>query len=625
MEREDAMLWLVRETDNRIHGPYSRKEILKQLKEKKIKGKTEISQANSYWFGAFEKEELEKFFPEFGGTKVGTNPRDVTSTSITTTAQTLPSKTAESAPQWLSPEYADDFGLIDMADSVPVFEFTEAETPSDILASANSAQALRNTTVEKGSPKPVPAAAPRSKLPVKILAAFFLLAALLVVMFFLSKRKMAAPESSATSGTLLNLPVSRSKIAINEFPKLLRQVFLLEDLEQMKKILGEMENQAKGDPLLAISKSLMKRYYLFDGDGAFSELNAIKDSLVERKNLEAELENLSGIYLVEKDPAQALTFFRSAIAKNPAEKIFSLNLARALYLAGKATDAEKILLELIRGGFTPAILLPDLHFTLGLVLDSKNSNDPAAETQFRKALDLNPLMPEPRLLLAVRKIHHGGIKEADADLHAFLEPMADIDGGNMIQYRLLPLKGIFSKARKGMRDANVGANASAKPAPLYLAIDAILSLAENKYNEAERILDDGLGVFPSHIDLLKAMAYVNWKQSKFTEILDLLKGKEGMRSYAIQILLGRAYLKLGNYAQAEKSFATAVQVSAEMSDAWASWGDALVGLKMNQDALKKYEMALQKDPFNLHAVQGYFRSGREDVLEHERYHSMIPF
>ncbi|MGZ3739846.1 MAG: hypothetical protein ACXVB9_10770, partial [Bdellovibrionota bacterium] len=68
-ESKNEAGWLIRDTSNKIRGPFKQAEIVQLIKRGQLKGKTELSRANSYWFAIEEKNELGRFLPEFGGGK----------------------------------------------------------------------------------------------------------------------------------------------------------------------------------------------------------------------------------------------------------------------------------------------------------------------------------------------------------------------------------------------------------------------------------------------------------------------------------------------------------------------------------------------------------------------------
>jgi tetratricopeptide (TPR) repeat protein len=140
MDEDQELGWLVRDTSNRIRGPFKTPEIVQMIKKGQLKGKTEVARANSYWFAIEEKVELGRFIPEFnGGKPPPEQPTQMTATlteadiqdhgvDITTftkvdrppakdgakevtaegPAEGLQSSTGQI--EWLSDEFAEEFG-----------------------------------------------------------------------------------------------------------------------------------------------------------------------------------------------------------------------------------------------------------------------------------------------------------------------------------------------------------------------------------------------------------------------------------------------------------------------------------------------------------------------------------
>jgi tetratricopeptide (TPR) repeat protein len=136
MDESQDLGWLIRDNSNRIRGPFKQAEIVQLIKKGQLKGKTEISRANSYWFAIEEKAELGRFLPDFNGGKPPPEaPTQMTATLTEadiqdrgveiTTFTALPKKEAEGRPknespegltsgtqqiEWLSDELAQEFG-----------------------------------------------------------------------------------------------------------------------------------------------------------------------------------------------------------------------------------------------------------------------------------------------------------------------------------------------------------------------------------------------------------------------------------------------------------------------------------------------------------------------------------
>lgn len=665
MERDDSLHWLVRETDNCIHGPYTHAEILHLLKSKKIRGKMEIAQANSYWFSLHEKDELEKFFPEFVGT--GTNT-DSGASSHTTMTKTMASQ-ADSAPtiaeeleqqttiikseekvEWLSDEFAEEFGLEQESSALPgvsVIEPAKAVTeniaknldPIQLLEATKNADSKSDNSKRTRAKIPVSTAASsshnaanvgekkniRPMLKVSVALMVLLLLGVIGVSAFRKKHtgKQNPPLLDTSSPAISS--TENFKMAPNAYPQALKNSFLLHDMNSIKKIIVEMEANSKGNIFLPIAKSLLKKYFLFDADGAFATIEESRVFLGINKNLEAEVDNLSGVYSADADSARAISFFKKAAANNSGEKIYTINLAATLYLAGKYAEAEKILLELTRSEITPEYLAVDVYMLLGMVAtQGRPTSDASAEAAYKKALDLDPRRADIHLLLAARKLQKFGPKQAEADLHAFLESLPELDSNDrVVNYRLFSITDIYGIARSQLHDALAP---NAKPNALYLAVDGLLSTIQNKFAEADGTLEQALNSFAANSDLLKALAYLRWKEGKFSDVVDLLKEMGGGHvSYAVNLLLGRANQKLGNFSEAEKYFSNAATTAPDASVPLSYWGEVLLATKQNTEAIKKFQKALEKNHFDSRAVQNLYKLGNESILAKEIYSGLSPF
>lgn len=66
MANEFQLEWMIRDSSNKIRGPFKQSEVVQLIKKGQLKGKSEISRANAYWFSLDEKAELARFLPELG-------------------------------------------------------------------------------------------------------------------------------------------------------------------------------------------------------------------------------------------------------------------------------------------------------------------------------------------------------------------------------------------------------------------------------------------------------------------------------------------------------------------------------------------------------------------------------
>jgi predicted Zn-dependent protease len=137
MDETNEPIWLIRDSSNRIRGPFRQAEVLQMIRKGSLKGKTEISRSNSYWFAIEEKNELARFFQEFNeGGQQSEAPTQMTATlnqadvqdsqlemtQFVKSPEQNPATGGEAAGgadgtivsgakgEWLDPSYAEEFG-----------------------------------------------------------------------------------------------------------------------------------------------------------------------------------------------------------------------------------------------------------------------------------------------------------------------------------------------------------------------------------------------------------------------------------------------------------------------------------------------------------------------------------
>lgn len=166
--RDSADGWLIRDNGNRIRGPFKQSEIVNLIKKGQLKGKTEISRANSYWFAIEEKAELGKFFPEFnGGRPAAEQPTQMTATlinnddpAVEATQFVAVQANKDAAPdpdasadgekiEWLSDELAHEFGD-DFGATLSVQTDVSAEQPTPAPSAEDKAreEIMKRATVK---------------------------------------------------------------------------------------------------------------------------------------------------------------------------------------------------------------------------------------------------------------------------------------------------------------------------------------------------------------------------------------------------------------------------------------------------------------------------------------------
>lgn len=405
-----------------------------------------------------------------------------------------------------------------------------------------------------------------------------------------------------------------------ELENALRRSLLLFDLEDSKDALAEMEIQSgfRGRPLLPLAQALVKKEFLSDTDGASTSLQTAR-TLADGE-LAQEIENLQAAYGYDRDPVAAEALLTKLVAANPAEAVFRYNLALAQLRGGRPRDAITTLDPLFGAASTRAdVMLADAAVLLGWARDlASKGADTAAENAYLKALELQPSSPKGRLGLAIHRLRRHGIKAAENDFRAFVESMPEFDTPSRApQFRKMSDFDFYRFARAQLAELNVpvpGGPVGNRPSALAMAADGIVASLLSQAGEAKNIFTDAARAAPGDSFVVKAMGYLMWKEGKLAEIVDLLRDRE-RSSYAVNLLLGRAQLKLGRTDVAAKHFEGMTLANPARSDGWAWLGDIQLAQGKTDAAAGNFQEALRRDPLDLTALRGLNRMKRgEEAL-----------
>lgn len=702
MMEEKNFEWLIRDNGNNIRGPFKHGEILGLIKKGQLKGKTEVSRANSYWFAIEEKVEIAKFFPELGIKAPEQTQMTATLThaaemeadqgvEITQFTQSpsrkelaeqkedpVSSKPAEKI-EWLNDEFANEFGS-DL-DALSLQTNTEISgLPKPASAQSRSAEPekreltpdeiARQEMLQRASvkadtlpsehknftgerPKPINSVirAPEkgssimqpqpqnlvtvpvefSEAPAKILTSqdeaeaaatrrkqktFLLIGSVFLVL-------IVSTAGFVFWSSLPKAPVQQKRSAIaGSSEGIVRKSLILVQLEGAREALSELELEpgSRGKVTLPLAQALMKKEFLYDADGAFMSLQTAR-SLATDKRTEAEVDNLMANYRFERDREDSVEGFRRVVAAFPSDPVFRYNLAISLVRSGKHQEAIQIIGGLPSTLARESALAEDVFVLMGWSKEhvSKGS-DPTAETAYLNALDSNPNSSKARLGLAIHRMRRGGMKESEADFRAFLESLPELDPPTRaLNFRKMNDFDFYNFARTQIRQLNIPLGAAGtKPSPLVMAVDAILSCLQSRTGEAGKILDSALSAAPGDIHLLKAVGYHRWKEGRYPEVIDLLKDASREKNgFSINLLLGKAYLKIGRRDLAEKHFENLTTANPMRSEGWSLLGDIQLRQGRTDVAMKNLENALARDPFDLLALRGLDRLGLPNVISPE--------
>ncbi len=652
----EILSWLIRDNTNVIRGPFAHNEVLQLIKKGQLKGKVEISQANSYWFAIEEQEELAKFFPELG-LEVKEQQTQMTATlnqaeqsvdmtqftSVPTTEIKIDEDLLSSASgqmQWLNEEVAMEFGEDETGSTQATQEMMQrASVKADTLPSEfKSAQGERPKPMDavlkapekgasayrQGQSNMVHIPLDRAESVPKMVHAgsetnegggkkklIFALVAVGIAVFGLVEWMGAKPASVPLQ--------TKSHLVNGDARTALEKSLLLYNLEGAKEALAEWEMNplSKGQVALPIAVALIKKEFLFDTDGALLSLQTAK-SLAKGNSLEPEVDNLMANYSFERDKSDSLAEFRRLFAAQPANQVFHYNLALALLRNGLAAEASRSAAA-ANVGKDP--LVADFAILAGWAKEvASGGNDPSAEAAYAKALEHVPYSAKARLGLGIYHLRKGGMRASEADFRAFLDALPELDPPTQVtNFRKMADTEFYQFARAQLRELNVPLGAAGnKPSPLVMAVDAVLSCLQNRTGEAGKILEGALSAAPGDPHLLKAVGYHRWKEGRYQEIIDLLKEiPREKQGFAIGFLLAKSYGKVGRLEIAEKYLEALTASHPQRSDGWSLLGSVQLQRGKKDLAIKSLSKALEQDSFDLLALRGLDHLGQGKVLSPE--------
>lgn len=711
---EQDLGWLVRDNTNRIRGPYRHAEIAQLIKKGQLKGKTEIARANSYWFAIEEKAEIERFFPEFGvsakpteqhtqmtSTLVteaasfgGAEPADATRVTGLTSPNTqktdgsTPAPSAAGKAEWLSDEFAAEFGdaatiEMEISQQTQKPEAAEPVSPLDAVKaqqSQNEHELLSRASVKADTlpserkdyngdrPKPIDSMirnpgkgsavsatqsvvnmpvdhgivpkmvheeeeAPRSsggdkKVLIVLLCAVLLLTIGASVYYFTSIQR-AQPVVVAEK-----TPPPQRKGPEAEMAA--RQSVVLFNLEGAKSALADMEldSATKTSANTYLLQALLKKEFLFDVEGAMVSLQAAK-AQARSKRTEAEVNNLMAVYGFEQDKSASLEIFRRNVEAFPDDSLFRYNFALALVLNEKIPEAIPIFDSVLSSLSLDNPLVEDVSFDLGWALEvqckvmvrgpiCKRSTGP--EDAFLRALSSNPFSARARLGLALHRLRSGGIRSAEADFRAFLDLAPNLDPPSQVMnFRKLNDAAFFAFAHQEIVELNSPSQSGARPSTVIMAADAVISSMNGGTSEAGKIIESALVAAPGDVNVLKAVGYIRWKDGKLDEVIEALKDLREKSSFAINLMLGKAYSKQRRKDMAEKYFRNLADFSPNSSEGHALLGELFLDQYEKVDEAKiEFRAALKKDPLDLVALRGLVRAEPSVKLNPELFKN-LPF
>ncbi len=686
MQENEKLGWLIRDNRNVILGPFSHQEVLQLLKKGQLKNKTEISRANAYWFQVDEKKEIQRFFPELGGEP---SPEETQMTATLTQAENsnqgveltqfvvMPTrkevvdetKSAEenkvttsnsSQIQWLNSEMAEEFGdemealslqtgtqipsptsgektnepisdsKLDTLPSEEKHSQTERPRPIGNLIKAPEKTGASVYTQLSSNVVSVPVEASAAGRiltedhdsgPGKRLLAF---AVILVVFaggtWVLTKKKTVKNPQPAAQRPLLSYEALSNTV---------KKSLVLFDLETAKTSLGDLEllPESTGRAFPALAQALLKKEFLYDGDSAINSLQMAKSLAQDAREIR-EIDNLLAAYDSDRDAPGAVAQLQRILKSNPDLPVFRYNLALVYLKMGRNADAVETAQALASSLPARDRMVESANVLVGWAKSEHSKGaDRGAETAFGQALASNPYSDKAILGLALQRLRHGGLRAAEGDFRAFVDLLPQLETpSQVVNFRKMHDFAFYHFARAQIRELNIpGGVVGSKPSSLVMAVDAVLSCLQSRTGEARKILEGALSNSPGDPHLLKALAYLRWKEGRFVDVAEVLKDlKQEKSNFATNLLLGKAYLKMGKPDQAKDHFELLTEQYSQRSEGWSYLGEVLFQKKRRPEAEKAWKTALARDNYDLLALRGLDRLGKGEVVS-EAIRQNLPF
>jgi tetratricopeptide (TPR) repeat protein len=310
-----------------------------------------------------------------------------------------------------------------------------------------------------------------------------------------------------------------------------------------------------------------------------------------------------GLYLKEAKPsapAEAVGYYRAALALRPESPGAHLNLANALSALGQEFAAITEYQEAIR-------LKPDYlgaRFTLACLLISRGKRQ-EAEAECRECLRLDPTYARAHFGLGEIFLKDRRLKEAEAEFREALrlEP-------NLIKARV-GLVHFFFQERK-YAEAEAEARETVRLAPDFADAHAGLADAfrhQGKYPEAETEYRKAIDLDPGYIDPYIYLGHLLFGQKRLTEATALQREAvrrfpESAKSHAG---LADAFRYQERFAEAETEYREAVRLDPTYPGARFTLASVLERLQKMPEAIAEYQGVLRGHPENAKAHAGLGR------------------
>lgn len=455
------------------------------------------------------------------------------------------------------------------------------------------------------------AAAAKRKQQLVTLMMVAALGALAFLGYYFASRKTAAPVKAKAPVTASTRPAGLSA------EDALKRALLLYDLEGAKEALSELElaPEMKGKTLLPVAQAMVKREFLFDSEAALGTLQLAR-SLASDGHARNEIDNLYAIYAFDRDPEGSVETLKRVVAADGSDPVYRYNLALGMLRLNKPQEAAPHLSALMQMVRDSSPLYADAAFAQGWAQELDPAQRDSSDASFLKAIAADPASSKARLGLAIHRLRRSGFRSSENDFRAFVDSMPDLDPpSRVINYRQMQSFDFYNSARTWIRELNLDGPMGSKPAPLVMAVDAMLSCLQNRTGEAGKIVEGALSAANGDYSVLKVMGYHRWKDGRFAEIVELFKDvPRDKQGFGVPFLLSKAMIRLDRRPQAIKLLEGLTVSNPSRSEGWSLLGDLLERDGRKKEAQIKMTNALRKDPFDLVAVRGLDRIGQSGIF-----------
>lgn len=350
---------------------------------------------------------------------------------------------------------------------------------------------------------------------------------------------------------------------------------------------------------------------------------------------------LGGLLQREKRYEEAAEAYRAVLRINPNNPAVTSSLARVLAVLGDRNAARQVL------GAVAAGQAYDAQTWVGLgVAEEKQGRHAEAERAYRKALEINPAMPDAWYALSGVMLRTSRTKEAEDALRHALKHKPDsasawVNLGGLLSQRgdKMGAKEAFEKAtaadpshaaawynlaivRRELRDLPGGvaaAEAAVRIDPAKGAVWAYLGemrLRLGRQEEALKALREAERIDPKNDLALQSLAMYYGTGGEPDKALGYAERALEINPASSESWSNKGYtlLKLKRYAEAAKAFETAIRLKPDLANPWINLGECYLRQGQLGKAIAALEKAVTLAPAapdaRLYIAQAYTTSGQ---------------